>query len=34
MNQNNIKEIVEDLIQTFLYAGEVSLKLRDQGLLK
>ena len=34
MNQNNIKGIVEDLIQTFLYAGEVSLKLRDQGLLK
>ena len=34
MNQNNIKEIVENLIQTFLYAGEVSLKLRDQGLLK
>ena len=34
MNQNNIKEIVESLIQTFLYAGEVSLKLRDQGLLK
>ena len=34
MSQNNIKEIVEDLIQTFLSAGEVSLKLRDQGLLK
>ena len=34
MNQNDIKEIVENLIQTFLYAGEVSLKLREQGLLK
>ena len=34
MNQNNIKEIVENLIQTFLYAGEVSLKLRNQGLIK
>tara|TARA_B100001057_G_scaffold106862_1_gene104489 strand:- start:3765 stop:4538 length:774 start_codon:yes stop_codon:yes gene_type:complete len=34
MNQNNIKEIVEDLIQTFLYAGELSLKLREQGLTK
>ena len=34
MNQNNIKEIVENLIQTFLYAGELSLKLREQGLTK
>ena len=34
MKQNDIKEIVENLIQTFLYAGEISLKLREQGLIK
>ena len=27
----NIKEIVENLISTFLYAGKVSLGLRDKG---
>ncbi len=30
----NIKEIVENLISTFLYAGKVSLDLRDKGLIK
>ena len=30
----NIKEIVENLISTFLYAGKVSLVLRDKGLIK
>ena len=30
----NIKEIVENLISTFLYAGKVSLDLRDKGLTK
>ena len=30
----NIKEIVEGLIETFLYAGEVSLELRKKGLKK
>jgi len=34
MNKNRIKEIVENLIDTFLYAGEVSLKLRKKGLMK
>ena len=34
MNKDNIKEIVENLIDTFLYAGEVSLKLRKKGLTK
>ena len=34
MNENRIKEIVENLIDTFLYAGEVSLKLRKKGLTK
>ena len=30
----NIKETVENLISTFLYAGKVSLDLRDKGLIK
>ena len=30
----NIKEIVENLIDTFLNAGEVSLILRNKGLSK
>ena len=30
----NIKEIIENLISTFLYAGKVSLDLRDKGLIK
>ena len=34
MNKINIKEIVEDLIDTFLYAGKVSLDLRHKGLTK
>ena len=34
MNNENIKKIVEDLIATFLYAGQVALDLRDKGLKK
>ena len=34
MTKINIKEIVENLISTFLYAGKVSLDLRDKGLIK
>ena len=34
MKQNDIKKIVEDLIQTFLDAGKVSLDLRKKGLIK
>ena len=34
MIQNDIKKIVENLIQTFLEAGKVSLDLRKQGLIK
>ncbi len=34
MTQGDIKKIVEDLIQTFLDAGKVSLTLREQGLIK
>ncbi len=34
MNQNHIKEIVENLIKTFLDAGTISLSLRKQGLIK
>ena len=34
MDQINIKEIVQKLIKTFLYAGEVSLELRKKGLIK
>ena len=34
MKQINIKEVVEDLIETFLSAGKISLKLREQGLTK
>jgi len=34
MNKINLKEIVEDLIDTFLYAGKVSLELREKGLTK
>ena len=30
----NIKKIVEDLIETFLKAGDLSLSLRDKGLKK
>ena len=34
MNEINIKKIVENLIDTFLHAGKVSLDLRNQGLTK
>ena len=34
MNQSDIKRIVEDLIQTFLDAGKISLDLRKKGLIK
>ncbi len=34
MNQTDIKEVVESLIKTFLYAGKVSLELRKKGLKK
>ena len=34
MNQNHIKEIVENLIKTFLDAGTISLTLREKGLSK
>ena len=34
MNKNNLKEIVENLIDIFLYAGRVSLELREKGLTK
>jgi len=34
MNQSDIKKIVENLIQTFLDAGKISLDLRKKGLTK
>ena len=34
MTELNIKKIIEDLIDTFFYAGKVSLDLRDKGLIK
>ena len=34
MNKINIKKTVEDLIDTFLYAGKISLELREKGLTK
>ena len=34
MKDTNIKEIVENLIETFLNAGKLSLELRDRGLTK
>ena len=34
MNEINIQKIVENLIDTFLHAGKVSLDLRNQGLTK
>ncbi len=34
MNKNNYKEIVENLIDTFLNAGKISLELRKKGLTK
>ncbi len=34
MTKINIKEVVENLVDTFLSAGKVSLDLRDKGLTK
>tara|TARA_B100000989_G_scaffold82643_1_gene59092 strand:- start:501 stop:1274 length:774 start_codon:yes stop_codon:yes gene_type:complete len=34
MNKLNIRNIVENLIETFIYAGEISLELRKNGLKK
>ncbi len=34
MNEINIQKIVENLVETFLYAGKVSLELRQKGLTK
>ena len=34
MNNLNIEEIVKKLIDTFLYAGQISLDLRNKGLIK
>ena len=34
MTKLNIKEIVENLLETFLYAGQISLELRKKGLTK
>tara|TARA_B100000579_G_scaffold219044_1_gene179126 strand:- start:1238 stop:2011 length:774 start_codon:yes stop_codon:yes gene_type:complete len=34
MTEPNIKEIVESLIETFLSAGELSINLRKEGLIK
>ncbi len=34
MNQIEIKTVIENLIDTFLYAGKVSIELREKGLIK
>ena len=34
MKQIEIKVIIEKLIDTFLYAGKVSIELREKGLTK
>jgi len=34
MNEINLKNIIEDQIETFLYAGNVAIKLRNKGLKK
>ena len=34
MSNIDTKEIIENLIETFLYAGKVSIELREQGLTK
>ena len=34
MTQSDIKKIVENLIQTFLDAGKISIDLRKRGLTK
>ena len=34
MKQIEIKVTIEKLIDTFLYAGKVSIELREKGLIK
>ena len=34
MNEINLKNIVESQIDTFLYAGNVAIELRNKGLTK
>ena len=34
MNDPDLKKIVDELIETFLYAGQVSIDLRKKGLIK
>jgi len=34
MTKINLREIVESLVDTFLYAGKISLELRNKGLTK
>ena len=34
MKQIEIKAVIENLIDTFLYAGKVSIELRKKGLIK
>ena len=34
MNEINLKKIIEDLIDTFFYAGNIALELRSKGLIK
>ena len=34
MKQIEIKATIEKLIDTFLYAGKVSIELREKGLIK
>ena len=34
MNNPDLKKIVDELIETFLYAGQVSIDLRKKGLIK
>ena len=34
MNKIELKNVVENLIDTFLYAGKISLELREKGLTK
>ena len=34
MDENEIKNIIESLIDTFLIAGDLSIQLRNEGLQK
>ena len=34
MNETSLKKIIEDQIDTFFYAGNVSIELRNKGLIK